>query len=125
MPNEVRAALTQEQWNTRDYRQTAAEIDSWAKTAAPEVDSTEYVAKLGLSDNGCVILMNRAHDRVLVPPPARLPLAAFALADERVGLTSTDIAALRTAAEATQDGGIAEALRNLATRLQRLLPPAA
>jgi hypothetical protein len=123
MSNQVRAALTPDQWDARDYRQTAAEIDRWAKTAAPEADSTEYVAKLGLSDNGCVILMNRAHDRVLVPPPARLPLAAFALADERIGLTHADVAALRTAAEATQDGGIAEALRNLATRLQSLLPP--
>jgi hypothetical protein len=125
MANEVRAALTEEQWDARDYRQTAAEIDRWAKTAAPEADSTEYVAKLGLDEYGCVIVMNRAHDRVLVPPPARLPLAAFALADERVGLTHADIAALRTAAAATKDGGLAEALRNLATRLQSLLPPAA
>jgi hypothetical protein len=32
--------------------------------------------------------MNRAHDRVLVPPPARAPLAAFALAEQAFGFTS-------------------------------------
>jgi hypothetical protein len=124
MANQVRAVLTPEQWDARDYRQTAAEIDRWAKTAArPGADSTEYVSKLGLDENGCVIVMNRAHDRVLVPPPARAALAAFALADQPFGLTHVDVAALHAAVEASQDSGISGALRRLATRLQSLLPP--
>ena len=42
-------ALTPEQWQARDYRQVARELDSWAKTqgGTAEDDATEYVAKLG------------------------------------------------------------------------------
>ena len=73
MTNTVSPALTAEQWEARDYRQSAKELDDWAKAQGgrTEDDSTEYVAKLGLSASGAVIVMNRAHDRVLVPPPAR------------------------------------------------------
>jgi hypothetical protein len=126
MANVVHAALTPEQWDARDYRQAAAEIDRWAKsTPRHDEDATEYVAKLGLDESGRVIVMNRAHDRVLVPPPARLALAAFALAGEPFGLTRTDVETLHAAAEASSDGGISAALRDLATRLQTLLPPPA
>jgi hypothetical protein len=117
-------ALTPEQWEARDYRQTARELDSWAKKAEPPSadDSTEYVAKLGLSENGSVIVMNRAHDRVLVPPPARAALGAFALAEQPFGFSAADVAALRATADAVQDPGIAKSLRSIAARLQALLP---
>jgi hypothetical protein len=81
------------------------------------------VAKLGLDKNGSVILMNRAHDRVLVPPPARAALAAFALAEQPFGFSQADVAALRSAAEAARNSGTATSLRSLAGRLQALLPP--
>jgi hypothetical protein len=124
--DEIPPALTPEQWEARDYRQAARELDSWAKQAAPHSadDSTEYVAKLGLSENGCVIVMNRTHDRVLVPPPARAALAAFALAEQPFGFSQADVKALRAAAEAAQDAGTAQSLRSLGGRLQALLPPA-
>jgi hypothetical protein len=127
MSNMSSPALTPEQWETRDYRQVARELDSWAKTqgGAAEDDATEYVAKLGLSDSGSVIVMNRAHDRVLIPPPARAPLAALALAEQPFGFTSADIQAVRQAAERTEDEGAAAGLRDLGRRLQALLPPAA
>jgi hypothetical protein len=127
MSDEVPPALTPEQWETRDYRQAARELDSWAKQAKQHSadDSTEYVAKLGLNENECVIVMNRAHDRVLVPPPARAALAAFALAEQPFSFTHEDAVALRAAAEAVQDPGIARSLRSLATRLEALLPPSA
>jgi hypothetical protein len=72
MPNDPSPALTPEQWEARDYRQSARELDGWAKAqrGADQDDSTEYVAKLGLSGDGSVIAMHRTHDRVLVPPPA-------------------------------------------------------
>ena len=125
MPDEIPPALTPEQWEARDYRQAARELDGWAKAKRPaDGDSTEYVAKLGLSENGSVIVMNRAHDRVLVPPPARAALAAFALDGQPFGFTQADVAALRAAAEAAQNAGIAKSLRSLAGRLQALLPPA-
>jgi hypothetical protein len=122
MPYEPPPALTPEQWEARDYRQAARELDNWAKQTErkSEDDSTEYVAKLGLNENGCVIVMNRAHDRVLVPPPARAALAAFALADQPFGFSQADVAALRAAAETAQNAG---SLRSLAARLQALLPP--
>ena len=127
MPGDVPPALTPEHWESLDYRQVARELDSWAKKGAPQSadDSTEYVAKLGLSENACVIVMNRAHDRVLVPPPARAALAAFALAEQPFGFNQTDVGVLRAAADASQDSGIATSLRSLATRLQALLPPPA
>jgi hypothetical protein len=127
MPDEFPPALTPDQWEARDYRQAARELDNWAKQAAPHSaeDSTEYVAKLGLNENGSVIVMNRAHDRVLVPPPARAALAAFALAEQPFGFSQADVVALGTAAEAAQDAGIARSLQSLAERLQALLPSAA
>lgn len=127
MPDEIPPALTREQWETRDYRQAARDLDSWAKKVEPRSadDSTEYVAKLGLSENDSVIVMNRAHDRVLVPPPARAALAAFALAEQPFGFSQADVLALQAAAEAAQNAGTAKSLRSLAERLQALLPPAA
>jgi len=127
MPDDIPPALTPEQWEARDYRQAARELDTWAKKAEQQSadDSTEYVAKLGLNANGSVILMNRAHDRVLVPPPARAALAAFALAEQPFGFTPEDVVALRAAAETAEDAGIARSLRSLATRLEALLPPTA
>jgi hypothetical protein len=125
MPDEIPPALTSEQWEARDYRQAARELDGWAKKVEqqPADDSTEYVAKLGLNENGSVIVMNRAHDRVLVPPPARAALAAFALAEQPFGFTREDVVALSAAAEAVQDPGIVRSLRSLAARLKGLLPP--
>ena len=124
MSDEVAPALTREQWESRDYRQAARELDSWAKERGVSADdSTEYVAKLGLSENGSVIVMNRAHDRVLVPPPVRAVLAAFALAEQQFGFTRTDVAALTTAADAAQEAVTAEALRSIAGRLGALTPP--
>ena len=127
MPDDIPPALTPEQWEARDYRQAARELDTWAKKAEQQSadDSTEYVAKLGLNANGSVILMSRAHDRVLVPPPARAALAAFALAEQPFGFTREDVVALRAAAETAEDAGIARSLRSLATRLEALLPPTA
>jgi hypothetical protein len=126
MSDNLPPALTPEEWEGRDYRQSARELDSWAKArtgSAREDDSTEYVAKMGLSESGSVILMNRAHDRVLVPPPARAVLAAFALMDQSFGFTSEDIAALERGAQDSRDEAVAAALRDLAKRLQALLPP--
>jgi hypothetical protein len=121
MSDKVPPALTPEQWEARDYRQAARELDSWAKAEPRSADdSTEYVAKLGLDENGCVIVMNRAHDRVLVPPPARAALAAFALAEQPFGFSPADVAALRAAAESAENAG---SLRSLAARLEALLPP--
>jgi hypothetical protein len=128
MPDHVHPALTPDQWEARDYRQAARELDTWAKQAGQQSadDSTEYVAKLGLSENGSVIVMNRAHDRVLVPPPARAALAAFALAEQPFGFSQDDVVALRAAAEAIEDAGITRSLQSVATRVEALLPrPAA
>jgi hypothetical protein len=122
MSDKVPPALTPEQWEDRDYRQAARELDNWAKKTERKSadDSTEYVAKLGLSENGSVIVMNRSHDRVLVPPPTRAALAAFALAEQPFGFTQADVAALRAAAESAENAG---SLRSLAARLEALLPP--
>jgi hypothetical protein len=52
-------ALTPEQWEARDYRQAARELDSWAEARTEPAradDSTEYVAKLGLDESGSVIV---------------------------------------------------------------------
>jgi hypothetical protein len=126
MSNKASPALTPEQWEARDYRQVARELDSWAKTQSgtSQDDATEYVAKLGLNETGSVIVMNRAHDRVLVPPPARAPLAALALAEQSFGFTAADIQAVMQAAERTEDEGAAARLRDLGRRIQALLPPA-
>ena len=97
MPDRYVPALTPEQWEARDYRQAARELDRWAQDDAAHAgddDSTEYVAKLGLNAAGSVIAMSRAHDRVLVPPPARPVLAAFALDGQPFGFTHADVALL-------------------------------
>jgi hypothetical protein len=127
MPDKAEPALTPEQWEARDYRQPARDLDRWAKeNAGPtgDDDTTEYVAKLGLSAGGCVVVMSRAHDRVLVPPPARLALAAFALAELPGGFAASDVAALRAAADASSDPAAGAALRSLAERVQALIPQA-
>jgi hypothetical protein len=124
MPEKPSAVLTPEQWEARDYRQAARELDSWAqKAGAQGHDSTEYVAKLGLDESGSVIVMNRAHDRVLVPPPARAILAGFALVEQPFGFTASDAEVLERAAADTEDDSIATALRDLRARVQALLPP--
>jgi hypothetical protein len=125
MADELAPALTPEQWKARDYRQAARDLDQWAKAraGAADDDATEYVAKLGLSETGSVIAMNRAHDRVLIPPPARAALAAFALAEQPFGFTRADVQTLRQAAERAGDATVGTALRDLARRLEALLPP--
>jgi hypothetical protein len=128
MPENSSPVLTPEQWEARDYRQTAGQLDAWAKARAgsgPAHDSTEYVAKVGLDESGSVIVMNRAHDRVLIPPPARPVLAAFALVDQPFGFAAADVDALERAAAGTGDEALASALRSLSGRLRALLPPAA
>jgi hypothetical protein len=127
MSNTALPALTPEQWEARDYRQSARELDSWAKArgGTGEDDATEYVAKLGLTESGSVVAMNRAHDRVLIPPPARAALAALALAEQPFGFTPADVQAVLQAAERAADEAAAAALRNLGQRLQSLMPPAA
>jgi hypothetical protein len=123
MPENPSAVLTPEQWEARDYRQAARELDSWARNAGAQGhDSTEYVAKLGLDESGSVIVMNRAHDRVLVPPPARAVLAAFALVELPFGFTASDAEVLERAAADMDDSSVAAALRDLRTRVQALLP---
>jgi hypothetical protein len=126
MPDKPQPVLTAEQWAAKDYRQPARDLDAWAR-AKPERrdedDATEYVAKLGLSYDDSVVLMNRAHDRVLVPPPARGPLAAFALAGQPFGFTPGDVAAVRRAADALGRDPAGETLHSLADRLAALLPP--
>jgi hypothetical protein len=120
-------ALSSEQWVERDYRQSARELDTWARhkpERRDEDDDTEYVAKLGLSYDNGVIVMNRAHDRVLVPPPARAALAAFALSGQPFGFTHQDVAAVRQAADRLGKEAMGAELRGLADRLAALLPPA-
>jgi len=59
MPNDSHPALTPEQWEAKDYRQPASDLDRWAKRqpGASGDDATEYVAKVGLSDSGSVVVM--------------------------------------------------------------------
>ena len=118
-------ALTPDQWEARDYRQAARDLDSWAQAEGAKEDTTEYVAKLGLSGSGSVIAMNRSHDRVLIPPPARAALAAFALAEQPFGFTTADVQAVVAAAERAEDQAAASALRNIGQRIQALVPAAA
>lgn len=126
MASDSPAALTPEQWEAKDYRQAARDLDRWAASqpGTGSDDATEYVAKLGLSDGGSVIAMNRAHDRVLIPPPARAALAAFALADQPFGFTAADVEAVLRTADRVEDGATQAELRGLAGRLRALLPPA-
>jgi hypothetical protein len=126
MPGNSSPVLTPEQWESRDYRQPARELDTWAKArreGGPAGDSTEYVAKIGIEESGSVIVMNRAHDRVLIPPPARAVLGAFALVDQPFGFTGADVDALERAAASTADEVLASALRSIRGRLRALLPP--
>ena len=122
-------ALNPEEWDTKDYRQRPRVLDDWARHKGerrPEDDATEYVAKLGLNYDGCVIAMNRAHDRVLVPPPTRAALAAFSLYDQAFGFTREDITAVRQVAKSARAGSRddqAERLLSLGSRLEALLPP--
>lgn len=127
MPETRTPALTPEQWDARDYRQPARDLDAWARTlrGSADEDSTEFVAKIGIDAAGALVVMNRAHDRVLVPPPARAPLAAFALAERPFGFTPADVALVRAAAEGRTAGDAAAALRDLAARIADLLPPEA
>ncbi len=127
MPYTQVPALTPEQWEARDYRQSARDLDDWAKShsGAHGEDATEYVAKLGLNPAGSVVIMNRAHDHVLVPPPARAPLAAFALSEQPFGFTSADVELVQGAAARCDDQQAAAALRDLGQRIHDLLPPAA
>lgn len=125
MANRSVPALTREQWEARDYRQSARDLDSWAQAHDSKEDTTEYVAKLGLSESDSVIAMNRSHDRVLIPPPARAALAAFALAEQPFGFTQADVQAVLDAAERVEDQAAATALRDLGRRIQALVPAAA
>ncbi|HEU4642539.1 MAG TPA: hypothetical protein VFS44_08800 [Gemmatimonadaceae bacterium] len=126
---EIPAALTPEQWQDVDYRQSASAIDAWAKGKAERRqsdDATEYVAQMGITYDDCVTLMSRAHDRVAVPPPARHALAALAMHRQPFGVTEQDVSALRQAADevAEHTPDAAARLRDLAARLASLLPPA-
>jgi len=135
----VLPALTPDEWKTRDYRQRAADIDAWTKRSTDTQaidDATQFAAKIGVTAGGdCVIVMSRAHDTVLVPPPARHALAAFALDGQPYGFTAADLAQLRRAAQwaanSAQVGGESDAARDAAAVIQRvaalvaaLLPPA-
>jgi hypothetical protein len=126
MPEPSSPVLTPEQWEARDYRQSARDLDAWAdaEEKAGQDDATEYVAKLGLSASGSVVAMNRAHDRVLIPPPARAVLAALALMDQPFGFTGVDVEALLRAADTVNDEKAVDALRDLAARIAFLVPPA-
>ena len=137
--NVVQPALTQEQWAERDYRPRARDIDAWDREKLERRaadDSTQYVAKIGISYDGCLTLMSRAHEWVSVPPPARRALAALALEGQPFGFTQDDVDQLRHAADAlsaaarsTHESTVprpsAEALRGLAARIAALLPPRA
>jgi hypothetical protein len=125
MSSDASPALTPEQWEAEDYRQPAAALDGWAKARPGPVagdDATEYVAKLGLREDASVVAMNRAHDRVVIPPPARAALAAFALARQPFGFSKADVELLRRAAEKVP-GEDAAPLRQLSQRIAALLPP--
>jgi hypothetical protein len=134
----VPAALAPEQWQDRDYRPRAADVDAWATQTADRQatdDATQYVAKLGLTAAGDgVIIMSRAHETVLVPPPARHALAALALYEQPYGFTRADRDDLRRAAEwVAQSAGEDRAtsasaraalavLRRVGARVSALLP---
>jgi hypothetical protein len=124
MAESIAPALTPEEWEARDRRQVARELDAWANGQADRrhEDATEFVAKLGLTQTGSVVAMNRAHDQVLIPPPARAALAAFALFEQPFGFTARDVATIVAAASQADDNSAA-VLRDLAARIQSLLPP--
>lgn len=136
--------LTAEEWRDRDYRPRARDIDTWARekpagkeegargsTRLVSDDATQYVAKIGITDDDCVLLMSRAHEYVIVPPPARHALAALALFRQPSGFRVRDVLALRRAADivATADPAgdrvgaalAASELRDIALRIEALL----
>ncbi|HEU4563516.1 MAG TPA: hypothetical protein VFS05_02665 [Gemmatimonadaceae bacterium] len=128
-------ALTPEQWRDLDYRQPARVIDAWRAEKPerrPADEPTQYIAQMGITYDGCVTLMSRAHDRVDVPPPARHALAALALHGQPFAPTPDDVRVLRETAELMEHPPSAGAavgergarLRDLAERLAALLPPA-
>ena len=90
---------------------------------APDKNNPEMIPPPNPRQSGSVIVMNRAHDRVLVPPPARAILAAFALVQQAFGFTASDAEVLERAAADTEDDSVATALRDLRARVQALLPP--
>jgi hypothetical protein len=129
-------ALTPEQWRSLDYRPPAREIDAWAKQKPEhrdQDDATQYVAKIGVTYDDCVILMNRAHESVAVPPPARRALAALDLQHQPFGFTAADVRTLERAAELVArsdptgdrvaEALEADAIRDIARRIAALLPP--
>jgi hypothetical protein len=69
--------------------------------------------------------MNRAHDRVLIPPPARPVLAALALDGQPFGFSRNDVAAIRRAADRAADPAQLQAIRDLPARRAAMLPPEA
>jgi hypothetical protein len=145
MENDLAAvppALGPTQWQDRDYRPRAADVDAWAARTADRQasdDATQYVAGARLSEGGeGVVVMSRAHETVVVPPPARHALAALALAGQPFGFTPADVAALHRASEwagrlarVAPDAGdraaageAAAVLERVAARVSALLPPA-
>src|SRR5918911_1704262 len=98
----VPAALTPDEWRELDSRQAARALDAWREQKPerrPADDPTQYVAQMGITYDGCVTLMSRAHERVEVPPPARHALAALALHAQPFGFTRDDVSALRRVVE--------------------------
>ncbi|HEY9514422.1 MAG TPA: hypothetical protein VIQ74_01995 [Gemmatimonadaceae bacterium] len=132
--------LTPDEWRDLDYRPRARDIDAWARgqkesggDAAHHVsdDATQYVAKIGITPDDCVLIMSRAHEYVTVPPPVRHALAALALFHQPTGFSARDVHALRAAADivATADPAgdrvaaalAASELRDIALRIEALL----
>jgi len=138
----VPPALAPAEWEERAYRPRAADVDAWAARTADRQasdDATQYVAAVRVSAGGeGVVVMSRAHEMVVVPPPARPALAALALAGQPSGFTPADLAGLRRAgewagrlAEAAPDAAdraaaaeAAAVLSRVAARVGALLPPA-
>jgi len=138
----VPPALAPAEWEERAYRPRAADVDAWAARTADRQasdDATQYVAAVRVSAGGeGLVVMSRAHDTVVVPPPARPALAALALAGQPYGFTPADLRELRRAgewagrlAQAAPEAGdraaaaeAAAVLRGVAARVSALLPPA-
>jgi hypothetical protein len=80
MADETRPALTPEQWEAKDYRQSARDLDRWAagEPAASGDDATEYAAKLGKSGAKEVMVdatsgkvISRTHETALMEAKER------------------------------------------------------
>lgn len=131
----ILTALSPEQWQDLEYRQPPRALDAWygqKPERRPADDPTQYVAQMGITYDACVTLMNRAHERVDVPPPARPALAALALHGQPSGFTPDDVRALRQLADGLETrsstaGAVSpeasSRLRALADRIAALLPP--